>query len=894
VNIFEKIEKDIQFLTLCFQEVLIDLNEPKLAEILAQHPTELGSQNGKEFDLEEKHIQIHSIFLQLLNLVEENAAVQYRRFVTDQEGPQRIRGSWSETFQRLVEQGLSEKEMIDTISQVRVAPVLTAHPTEAKRISVLELHRDLYLILVKLENSTFSKLERTVLKMQVKALIEKWWRTGEVYLEKPTVQSERRNVMHYFTKVFPTVLAKSDLLLRQSWEMMGFDPSLLENPDNFPKITFGSWVGGDRDGHPHVSAEITSDTLMAHRQAALALLQNQIMELGAKMTFSEIRNQVPNGFYDSIKQKEKLFGMKGSEAVKRNPYEPWRQYINLILLQLENTASEIPDLNLPVYHNSKELEADLKALRESLLAIKAHKIVNEYLFPLERQNMCFGFHLAKLDIRQNSEFHDKALEQILAIAEPGQKPFRNWTETERLSFLLKELQSERPFGISGKSYGEEADKVLSCYHAVKKHSEKFGHEGIGTFIISMTRQVSDILMVYLFFKEVGMDPRKFEVAPLFETIDDLEHAPKIMDDFLKLPFVQKIKSEKQEIMLGYSDSNKDGGILSSRWNIYQTEKELTKTANDHGVRFRFFHGIGGTISRGGGKYHRFLESMPDGSLSGEMKLTVQGETIAQQFGNLLNGVYNLEMLLSGVTLKSAGYFFPKPHDIFPEKALSKLSQLSFEHYRGLIEHPDFVEFYGEATPIDVLEMSKIGSRPARRTGTRTLSDLRAIPWVFSWNQSRFNLTGWFGIGHALESLRVNDPDLYHMLQDQSGKWPLLRYILIQVETNVMSADPSWMSVYSDLVKNEMIRKDILKRIMTEYQKSLDELAKMFQQSREKRRVSQINNMKRRKNALDALHHLQLQNLQKWRAEKTELSDEVRIKKLLEITTALANGLKNTG
>lgn len=894
MNIFEKIEKDIQFLTHCFQEVLIDLNEPKLAEILAQHPTELGSQNGKEFDLEEKHIQIHSIFLQLLNLVEENAAVQYRRFVSDQEGPQRIRGSWSETFQRLVEQGLSEKEILDTISQVRVAPVLTAHPTEAKRISVLELHRDLYLILVKLENSTFSRLERTVLKMQVKALIEKWWRTGEVYLEKPTVQSERRNVMHYFTKVFPTVLAKSDLLLRQSWEMMGFDPTLLENPDNFPKITFGSWVGGDRDGHPHVSAEITSDTLMAHRQAALALLQNQIMDLGAKMTFSEIRNQVPKGFYESIKQKEKPFGMKGSVAVKRNPYEPWRQYINLILLQLENTASEIPDLNLPVYHNSKELEADLKALRESLLAIKADKIVNEYLFPLERQNMCFGFHLAKLDIRQNSEFHDKALEQILAIAEPGTKPFRKWTETERLSFLLKELQSERPFGISGKSYGEEADKVLSCYHAVKRHSEKFGQEGIGTFIISMTRQVSDILMVYLFFKEVGMDPMKFEVAPLFETIDDLEHAPKIMDDFLKLPFVQKIKSEKQEIMLGYSDSNKDGGILSSRWNIYQTEKELTKTANDHGVRFRFFHGIGGTISRGGGKYHRFLESMPDGSLSGEMKLTVQGETIAQQFGNLLNGVYNLEMLLSGVTLKSAGYFFPKPHDKFPEKALSKLSQLSFEYYRELIEHPDFVEFYGEATPIDVLEMSKIGSRPARRTGTRTLSDLRAIPWVFSWNQSRFNLTGWFGIGHALESLRMNDPELYQMLHDQSGKWPLLRYILIQVETNVMSADPSWMSVYSDLVKNEMIRKDILKRIMTEYQKSLDELATMFQQSREKRRVSQINNMKRRKNALDALHHLQLQNLQKWRAEKTEVSEEVRIKKLLEITTALANGLKNTG
>lgn len=895
MNIFEKIHSDTNYLATCLKEVLEGIGEQAPLDLLDLN-IERNQEDLKDIDSEEKHIQILSIFLQLMNLVEENAAVQQRRKLIDNSGPQAIRGSWAETFSRLKEKGFNEKEISGLISKVKLIPVLTAHPTEAKRISVLELHRDLYLKLVKLENNTYSLLERASLRDEIKGLLERWWRTGEVYLEKPTVSSERTNVMHYFVKVFPKALNKSDQHLKQSWKAMGFDPKLLSEPEKYPQLQFGSWVGGDRDGHPYVTAQITEDTLLAHRKAALELIKEQLYALAASLSFSEKRNNVPHSFFEAIRKKEEEFGVLGKEAVARNTYEPWRQYLNLVLLQIENTSKEIPNPQFPVYHKAAELGEDLKKLRTSLIEIGADNIIEDQIFPIERQVLCFGFHLSKLDIRQNSEFHDKAIGQILAHLYPDSPPFLTWDEKTRMEFILKELEQNRPFGIWGKSFGPEADLVLDCYRVVKKHFDQFGQEGIGSFIISMTRQVSDLLVVYLFFREVGLTYDQFKVVPLFETIKDLQESAGIMDNFLALPFTKSLNCKNFEIMLGYSDSNKDGGVLTSRWNIYQTEKKLTSIARKHGIHFSFFHGIGGTISRGGGKYHRFLESMPQGSLSGEMKLTVQGETIAQQFANLLNGVYNLEMLLSGVTLQSASYFYPEETEDFPENTFEQLSTHAMEQYRSLLTHPSFIQFFGQATPIDVLELSKIGSRPSRRTGTRTLADLRAIPWVFSWNQSRFNITGWFGIGYALEKIRLEKPNDYEKLKSQSNNWPLLRYLLIQVETNLLTADTEWMKAYTNLVSDKETAETILQMILHEYKRSLDELDRMFDQPRETRRIGQLDNMKRRKKALGSIHRLQIQYLEKWRKEKEINSErsEILIKKILEITTALANGLKNTG
>lgn len=884
---FTKIEQDMHFLTDCFQQVLRDLGENELASLLTQHEDLQDSLPGN-LAVEEKQIQVLSIYLQLMNLVEENAAVQYRRKLTDSKGMQSIRGSWSETFERWKEQGLSESQMQEIISKVKLIPVLTAHPTETKRISILELHREIYLNLIKLENTSYSFTERKVITEDIKTLLERWWRTGEVYLKKPTVEMERNNVIHYFRKVFPQALKKSDLQLKQSWINSGFDPNNLK----YPHLNFGTWVGGDRDGHPYVTASVTESTLEAHRKAALSLVHEQLEQLAASMSFSGISNTASGTFLKSIEITAQKLGEEGRKAIERNPHEPWRQFVSLILLKLEHTSKEDDLENM--YPGAEDLEKDLALLKESLSAIGAKRIIEDLLFPVERLVECFGFHLARLDIRQNSEFHDKALEQILETAFPDLPNYRSWSEEERVIFITKELQSERPFAITGRSFGPEADRVLESYKVVKKHMDKYDQRGIGSFIVSMTRQLSDLLVIYLFFREAGIDRRTFQVVPLFETIDDLKASGEILGSYLSHPSYSKRSGEPQEVMLGYSDSNKDGGIIASRWNIYRAEKTLTEVADNHGVALRFFHGIGGTISRGGGKYHRFLESMPSGSMSGEIKLTVQGETIAQQFANMLTATYNLEMLLSGTALQTGNRIYPGVKKEFPIEALRQLAEYSQEKYQNLIAQPSFLEFYGEATPIDVLELSKIGSRPARRTGTRTLNDLRAIPWVFSWNQSRFNITGWFGIGTALENLREKKPEHYSKLKEMSQEWPFLRYVLIQVETNIMNAEPAVMEAYASLVNEEEVRSGITSIIKEEHNKAQKEIAAMFENSREERRQSLLDNLNRRNDALISLHRLQIKNLKEWRQSQTKKEDDILVTHLLQITTALASGLKNTG
>ncbi|MGY6522966.1 MAG: phosphoenolpyruvate carboxylase [Mongoliitalea sp.] len=887
--LFEKIRKDMDFLTERFKNVLINLGEHELVksfETRSGVPDILSKQSE-----ESKHIQTLSIYLQLMNLVEENAAVQFRRKIVDHNGSSSIRGSWGETFQRLQSDGFSENELLDVLKSTEITPVLTAHPTEAKRISVLEIHRDLYLKLVQLENTSFSSAEIKGIEREIETLIERWWRTGEVYLEKPTIQSERNNVLHYFTKVFPKALAKHDEQLKDSWINAGFDRQAMQNPENFPVLSFGSWVGGDRDGHPYVSAEITAETLLLHRKSALELVEKQIRELAAKISFSGIRNPIPPFFEKEIKSMEKLLEEEGTQAVQRNPFEPWRQYINLLLVKLKHTKEQNLEKG---FSSALELSEKLKIMRKSLISIGAHGIMETLLFPIERQMQCFGFHLAKLDIRQNSAFHDIALEQLIQHAYPEEALYSEWSEEKKTEFLNRELQTNRPFGVVGTNYGEEADKVLNCYRVVKSHSDTYGKDGIGSFIVSMTRGLNDLLTVYLFMREAGIPYGDFPVVPLFETIDDLQASPGIMEAYLAHPIHQKQGIEVQEVMLGYSDSNKDGGIVASRWNIHQTEQALSQVAKKHGIRFKYFHGIGGTISRGGGKYHRFLESMPVGSLTGEIKLTVQGETIAQQFANLLNAVYNLEMLVSGTVLQTAKAI--KGEQLATEKiqAVELLAGAAQKHYKNLIQHPDFIKFYAEATPIDVLELSKIGSRPARRTGTRTLADLRAIPWVFSWTQSRFNLTGWFGMGTGLHTLRTEKPELYSLLKDNHDSWPFFRYVLIQLETNVLNADEKWMKTYASLVKDESVRNNVLNIIEAEYKLCLDELELVFKNPRSIRRASLLDTLGRRAEAVEILHHYQINNLQTWRAANPDGDNQEIITRLLQITTALANGLKNTG
>lgn len=882
----------------CFKEMLLRLEEDKIAECIPVPGEPYPEKNIHEVP-EDRLIQALSISFQLLNLVEENAAVQFRRKIENQLGLPAIRGSWGETLQNWEKQGLSQEQMAALLQEISMMPVLTAHPTEAKRISVLELHRELYLLLVKNENTVWSESERKNIHQDLKNLLERWWRTGEVYLEKPDVAAERNNVMHYFTRVFPQALHRSDRRLKNAWTAMGFDVDMLSRPEQYPLLQFGSWVGGDRDGHPFVSAEVTRETLLEHRKAALKLLHDQLNALAARMSLSGIINSYPEDFRETIHQKAAALGDAGLEAVNRNPREPWRQYIKLLILRLENTINENLDQPQTFYASARELQCDLKVLHDNLREIGAGHIAEDLLFDVERQVQCFGFHLAKLDIRQNSAYHEKAMEQILKAAGFEDTAFGGWSEEKRVSFINKELHYMRPFVVQGAAVGKEADKLLDYYRVVRWYIDRYGDAGIGSVIVSMTRGLSDLLVVYLFLREVGLLDSNLQVVPLFETIEDLQSCHRILDDFLSHPLTKKrqqLAVPVQEVMLGYSDSNKDGGIMASRWNVYKAEQKLHKVAEQHGVRLKYFHGIGGTISRGGGKYHRFLDSMPYGAISGSMKLTVQGETIAQQFANLLNATYNLEMLLSGLARQTMKNRHPEEPAAYPFETMEKLSAMAFEQYRRFIEHPGFLQFFGEATPIDVLEQSKIGSRPARRTGRRSLEDLRAIPWVFSWNQARFNLTGWFGIGHALRRLKEESPDEWKQLSEMADEWPFLRYILIQTETNLINADPDAMRAYADLVEDKNIRNELLDLIMQDYADAFDQISRLFGKSTENRRQSQLENTDRRGQTLAMLRQLQTAHLKEWRESREKAPDHaaVILGKLLLLINAVSGGLKSTG
>lgn len=895
----QKINDDVGFVISIYKEMLMELHEKEIAELIQNSDATIGTTDARNM-IDEKLVQALSIYFQLTNLVEVNVATQFRRMLENKLDQSVIRGSWAETLKIWKEKGLSESQMAELLPTLDVMPVLTAHPTEAKRVSVLELHREIYLLLVKNENTTWSKTEREVIRENLKALLERWWRTGEVYLEKPQLIDERNNLVYYFTKVFPLALHQSDQKLKNSWVSMGLDPKKLTEPEQYPLLQFSSWVGGDRDGHPFVNSEFTKSTLASHREKALSLLHEKLVHLASQMTLSSITNKVPDYLNEAISEKSKILGRDGKKAVERNPMESWRQYINLLVLRLENTISGRINKPGTYYSSPEELQDDLKLLRTSLYEIGAQKLLEEMLFPIERHLQCFGFHLAKLDIRQNSSYHEKALSQLLEKA-GYEFDYESLDEEKRIEFLVEELENNphRPFVVQGTSCGEEADKVLAYYQVVREHVDSFGTEGIGSFIVSMTRGLSDLLVVYIFMREVRILDEPFKVVPLFETIEDLKNGNKILDAFLGHPLTQKrVKAlvPVQEVMLGYSDSNKDGGILASRWNVYKAEQNLTKVGNKYGVKLCFFHGIGGTISRGGGKYHRFLESMPFNTVSGKIKLTVQGETISHQFANLLNATYNLEMLLSGTARQAMEVLADEKEIKFPFEIIEKIAGWSSEYFQGMINHPDFMNFYSEATPIDVLEQSKIGSRPSRRTGKRSLSDLRAIPWVFSWNQSRFNLTGWFGVGFALKKLQNQSSEEYSQLQELTNDWPFLRYILIHIETNLMNADPAIMKAYSELVTDERIRNEFMGMILNDYEEGLTQIGSLFREPIEKRRVSQIENLQRREKELQLLHQLQIKYLKEWRAIRTESPEEAEelLVKLLSIINSISSGLKNTG
>jgi len=907
---FEKIEHDLEFVMDCFRQVLIGLEESELAAQLPWSKTDTPTGITSP-DRPRRTAQAYSIAFQLLSMVEENAAVQMRRKAEREGEMAEVSGLWQQNLTRLVERGITDKQIARILGDIRVEPVLTAHPTEAKRATVLEHHRRLYLLLARRENPVWTPSEQQEIQQEIITEMERLWRTGEIYLEKPDVASERRNIMHYLQNVFPDVLPELDRRLRYAWEAMDCDPSLLKDPENLPNLNFGNWVGGDRDGHPLVTSDVTRDTLLELRIKALTNLETELTELTRRLSLSEFLQSAPKALIDNIEQIADSLGSDGKKAVERNPDEPWRQFVNLVLARLPINEGTLSDTS-QTYTQSVELLEDLYFLRQQLLEVNAERIAIKDLDQVIRMVQTFGFHLAALDIRQNSQFHDRAVAQLMAASGMDGNAFLEWDEEQRLAFLNNELTSPRPFTHPDMELGNEAEAVLQSYRVVSDYIKRYGANGIGSLIISMTRNLSDLLAVYLLAREAGLTKQTDDglictlpVVPLFETIDDLHNAPGILENFLSHPITrrslqhlqtqQELPEPVQQVMVGYSDSNKDGGIFTSLWNLYKAQDKLSAVGRSQKVRIRFFHGRGGTISRGAGPTHRFINALPHSSLQGDLRLTEQGETIAQKYANRLNAAYNLELLIAGTAGATCRHQHTQKLDHQLEPVMSKLAEISRKTYEHLIHTDGFVSFFRQATPIDAIEASRIGSRPARRTGQQTISDLRAIPWVFSWGQARFYLSGWYGAGSALEWLRKEKPDQFELVKEQNFVWSPLHYIISNIATSVATADLNIMEAYAGLVEDNTLRKHMMKLIQEEYRRTQQMLEHIYSGPLAQQRPNIQHFLDLRQEGLKVLHHQQIRLLKLWRGNKHSPNSEDEIlPKILLTVNAIANGLRTTG
>ncbi|MEY3894766.1 MAG: hypothetical protein RLZZ214_285, partial [Verrucomicrobiota bacterium] len=574
---FDLIDERLQYLLGCLEEALKSTGETDLLPYLPW--------SGREPEIgaaPEGLPQLYSIGFQLLNMVEERVAAEIRREREKALGAESIRGLWPQALRDLRAIGLTPEQILEVLHDVQVEPVLTAHPTEAKRSSIRERHRALYDEMVRNEFPKYTERERRRIRERVVTTLETLWRTAEIHLVRPDITSELRNATHYLRDLFPSAINRLDLHFTEAWRDAGLPLELLRSAGNIPRLIFGTWIGGDRDGHPLVTPEVTEKTLAELRQSAFKLLERELLDLSAQLTLSRYLTPVPEELQARIDHLAKTVDAPEGvrEILYRHEEEPWRQLAMLMALRLREQIK-----GKPGYRNTACLVDDLNLLSSTLAASGCHMLEEAAFRPLRHKLEMFGFHLATLDIRQNSEFHDKAISQLLVAAKVADgENYGSWPEEKRLDFLNAELTSTRPFLHDDLRVGEEADNVLDTYRVLVRHRKNWGTPGLGALIVSMTRQLSDLLGVYLLAREAGLMELTpdglvcpLQVVPLFETMDDLDRSPGILKAFLQHPLTLRSvgKFPSQQVMLGYSDSNKDCGILAAQFALQRAQTALT-------------------------------------------------------------------------------------------------------------------------------------------------------------------------------------------------------------------------------------------------------------------------------------------------------------------------------
>ncbi|MEO7360836.1 MAG: phosphoenolpyruvate carboxylase, partial [Gemmatimonadaceae bacterium] len=818
-------------------------------------------------------VRAFAYFLQLANIAEDAHLIRRRR-AHDIAGDRPTRGTVAHAMLAIAPR--DSEALLEFFATASISPVLTAHPTEVQRQSIQRAMQAIAALLDRQERVERTPMERDEDDRELAQLVLTLWNTRMVRASRLQVIDEVKNGLHYFDSTFlpelPRLYAQAEDALRDAF------PEHEWNLPNFMRI--GSWIGGDRDGNPFVSANVLRDTLRLQSSTALAFYLAEVHALGEDLPLSELLLPVS----DDLK---KLSEQSPDTSAQRLD-EPYRRGLIGVYARLAATSIALDSVapqrravgEAAPYASAAEFERDLVTIRDSLRANKVAKLANGRLRRLIRAVSVFGFYLAPIDLRQNSDVHARVVSELLQRAGVTDD-YETLSESERIALLQAELSAPRPLFARYLPYSDETRKELDIIFAAQELRDKYGSTSLPHYIISKCDGVSDMLEVVLLQKEAGMltfggngvssAAVAMQVIPLFETINDLRGAAAIMQEMFNMPLYRTLvraRNDEQEVMLGYSDSNKDGGFLTSGWELYQAEVALLDVFQQHGVRLRLFHGRGGSVGRGGGPSYEAIVAQPSGTVGGRIRITEQGEVIASKYATPEVGRQHLETLVAATieaTLNDRAQLDASMLATF-HPVMSRLSELAFSAYRSLVyDTPGFATYFRESTPLLEIATLNIGSRPSARTSSGRIEDLRAIPWVFSWAQCRLLLPGWYGFGTAAENWLAETPNGMRTLQQMAENWPFFRDLLANMDMVLGKSDLAVASRYAELVTDVALRESIFARIKDEWMRTRDVVLAILGQER----LLQGNPVLERSVAtrfpyIDPLNHLQVALLRRQR------------------------------
>ena len=871
-------------------------------------------------------IRAFTYFSHLANLAEDRHHIR-RRAIHERAGDTQ-EGSIDVAMSRLRWAGIAPKTISNTLAQSYVSPVLTAHPTEVQRKSILDAERGIARLLterdeIKMRSAFFenkkdalSTRELAANEAQMRARVMQLWQTRLLRFNKLTVADEIENALSYYESTFlreiPKLYANLEQLLGNNQPVHSF-------------LRMGQWIGGDRDGNPNVSAQTLDYALRRQAEVALRHYLTEVHYLGGELSVSAMLNECTPAM--------KALAESSPDQNVHRMDEPYRRALTGVYARLAATLKELTGTEAArhavapqnPYARSQDFAAELRTIEASLKANHGSALVAERLHPLIRAVDVFGFHLATVDLRQSSDKHEEVVAELLATARI-EADYSALDEAAKRKLLMGLLGDARALQVHGISYSAHTQSELAIFSAAKVMRQRFGTDAIRHYIISHTETVSDLLEVLLLQKEVGLmrgvlngsanvpaasaasDPLSpicdLIVVPLFETIEDLRNAAPIMREFYALPgiaaLVQRSGGE-QDIMLGYSDSNKDGGIFTSNWELYRAEIALVElfdeVAGKYPIKLRMFHGRGGTVGRGGGPSYEAILAQPPGTVRGQIRLTEQGEVIGSKYANPEIGRRNLETLVAA-TLEATLLQPTKSATTAYLDAAAELSRDSMAAYRALVyETPGFTEYFFSATPIREIAELNIGSRPASRKASQRIQDLRAIPWGFSWGQCRLTLPGWYGFGSAVHTFitsgkAAEQKERTALLQKMYRQWPFFKTLLSNMDMVMAKSDLALASRYSELVADARLRKKIFTAIEAEWHSTAQALSTITgDKNRLANNAALQRSIRHRFPYIDPLHHLQVELVRRYRAGQV---DE-RLQRGIHISiNGIAAGLRNTG